>query len=94
VNGFPSAPRSAVSHGLPVQAQGAQGQGQEQGDERVRIAVEQARTFRVKQTLEVWISAPGFNTKVAQLRLKSGKIPTTVPLCVPPVATRPQSSCT
>jgi hypothetical protein len=52
------------------------------------------RTFRAKQTLEVWVSAPGFNTKVAQLRLKAGKIPTTVPLCVPPGATRPQSSCT
>jgi DNA-binding beta-propeller fold protein YncE len=52
------------------------------------------RKFRAKQTLQVWISAAGFNTKVAQLKLKAGKIPTTVPLCVPPGASRPQSSCT
>jgi DNA-binding beta-propeller fold protein YncE len=52
------------------------------------------RTFRAKQTLQIWISAPGFNTKVAQLQLKAGKIPTTVPLCVPPGATRPQRTCT
>ena len=52
------------------------------------------RAFRAKQTVEVWISAPGFNTKVARLSLKAGKIPTTVPLCVPPGAGRPQPSCT
>jgi hypothetical protein len=42
----------------------------------------------------VWISAAGFNTKVAQLKLKAGKLPKIVPLCVPPGATRPQTSCT
>jgi 6-phosphogluconolactonase (cycloisomerase 2 family) len=52
------------------------------------------REFRAKQTLEVWVSAPGFNTKVAQLKLKAGRIPATIPLCVPPGATRPQRSCT
>src|SRR5262249_49194918 len=52
------------------------------------------RRFRAKQTVQVWISAPGFHTKVAQLTLKAGKIPATVPLCVPPGATRPQTSCT
>jgi len=52
------------------------------------------RAFRAKQTLQIWISAPGFNSKVAQLQLKAGRIPTTVPLCVPPGATRPQRSCT
>jgi 6-phosphogluconolactonase (cycloisomerase 2 family) len=51
------------------------------------------RKFRAKQTLQVWISAAGFNTKVAQLQLKAGKIPKIVPLCVPPGATRPQTSC-
>jgi DNA-binding beta-propeller fold protein YncE len=52
------------------------------------------RKFRAKQTLQVWIGAAGFNTKVAQLQLKAGRIPKIVPLCVPPGATRPQTSCT
>src|SRR6185312_3537931 len=39
------------------------------------------RTFRAKQTLQIWISAPGFNSKVAQLQLKAGKVPATLPLC-------------
>jgi len=52
------------------------------------------RRFRAKQTLQVWISAPGLNTKVAQLQLKAGKLPKIVPLCVPPGAVRPQTSCT
>jgi hypothetical protein len=51
------------------------------------------RTFRTKQTLEVWVGAPGFNTKVLRLALKAGKVPVTVPLCVPPGATKPQPSC-
>jgi hypothetical protein len=49
--------------------------------------------YRAKQTLQVRVSAPGFNTKVAQLKLVKGKIPTTVPLCLPPSATRPQRTC-
>jgi hypothetical protein len=49
--------------------------------------------FRAKQTLEVRISKPGFNTKVAQLKLLDGRIPTTTPLCLPPGATRPQRTC-
>ena len=49
--------------------------------------------FRAKQTIEVRVSASGFNTKVAQLRLRAGHIPTTVPLCLPPGALRPQRTC-
>jgi hypothetical protein len=52
------------------------------------------RKFRAKQTVEVWISASGFNTKVARLALKSGKIPTTQPLCVLPGQTKVQRTCT
>jgi hypothetical protein len=50
--------------------------------------------FRAKQTLEVRISKAGFNTKIARLRLRAGRIPTTVPLCLAPHASRPQPSCT
>ena len=42
------------------------------------------RKFRAGQTVEVWVSAPSFNTKVARLVLKKGKIPTTQPFCVLP----------
>jgi hypothetical protein len=51
------------------------------------------RRFRAGQTLEVWVSAPGFNTKVARLVLKKGKIPSTQSLCVPPGAVKPQKRC-
>ena len=33
------------------------------------------RRFRAGQTLEVWASAPGFNTKVSRYALKYGKDP-------------------
>jgi hypothetical protein len=51
------------------------------------------RRFRAGQTIEVWVSAPGFNTKVARLVLKKGKIPTTVPFCVKAGETRVQKTC-
>jgi 6-phosphogluconolactonase (cycloisomerase 2 family) len=51
------------------------------------------RKFRAKQTIEVWVSAPNFNTKVARLPLKAGKIPSTTPLCVIPGGAKPQKSC-
>jgi hypothetical protein len=51
------------------------------------------RRFRAGQTLEVWVSAPGFNTKVARLALKKGKIPATRALCVAPGAAKPQKRC-
>jgi hypothetical protein len=51
------------------------------------------RTFRAGQTLEVWISAPGFNTKVARLALRKGKIPNTVALCAGEGQTVAQATC-
>ena len=48
---------------------------------------------RAKQTIEVWISAPGFNTKVARLVLRKGKIPTTEVLCAAPGQTAAQKTC-
>jgi len=51
------------------------------------------RKFRAGQTLEVWVSAPSFNTKVARLVLKKGKIPTTQPFCVLPGQTKVQKTC-
>jgi hypothetical protein len=51
------------------------------------------RKFRAKQTIEVWVSAPNYNTKVARLVLKAGKIPTTTPLCVVPGGARPLKTC-
>jgi hypothetical protein len=50
--------------------------------------------YRAGQTIEIRVSAAGFNTKVAQLKLRAGRIPTTVPLCLPPGASRPQKTCT
>jgi hypothetical protein len=50
--------------------------------------------YRAKQTLEVRISAPGFNTKVARLALKAGKVPPVVALCLAPGASKPQKTCT
>ena len=49
--------------------------------------------FLAGQTIEVRVSANGFNTKVAQLKLKAGQIPTTTPLCLPPGATQPRRTC-
>jgi hypothetical protein len=51
------------------------------------------RRFRAGQTLEVWVSAPGLNTKVARLTLKPGRIPATRALCAPAGAVKPQKRC-
>jgi hypothetical protein len=51
------------------------------------------RKFRAGQTLEVWISALFFNTKVARIQLKKGKNPVIESLCVLPGQTRPQKTC-
>ena len=39
------------------------------------------------------MSAPNFNTKVARLVLRKGKIPTTQPFCVLPGQTKAQKTC-
>jgi hypothetical protein len=49
--------------------------------------------FLANQTVEVRISATGFNAKVAQLKLRAGHIPTTTPLCLPPGSSRPRRDC-
>jgi hypothetical protein len=59
----------------------------------IRSLSAKQRKFRAGQTLEVWVSAPGFNTKVARLVLKKGKIPTTQPFCVLAGQTKPQKRC-
>jgi hypothetical protein len=51
------------------------------------------RAFRAKQTVEIWVSARGYNTKVARLVLKRGRIPSTQSLCVLPGTSRPRKSC-
>ena len=50
--------------------------------------------YRAGQTIEVRISATGFNTKVAQLKLRAGRIPSVVALCLPPGGAKPQQRCT
>lgn len=52
------------------------------------------RKFRVGQTIEIWVSAPEFNTKVARITLKKGKQPAIVPYCVLPGSTKVQKTCT
>jgi hypothetical protein len=51
------------------------------------------RKFRAGQTVEVWVSAPNFNTKVARIKLKKGKTPVIEPLCVVPGQTKPVKKC-
>ena len=51
------------------------------------------RKFRVGQTLEVWVSAPNFNTKVARITFKKGKQPAVDPFCVVPGQTKPVKTC-
>jgi len=51
------------------------------------------RKFRVGQTLEIWVSAPGFNTKVARITFKKGKQPVLVPYCVLPGSSKVQKTC-
>ena len=51
------------------------------------------RRFRAGQTVEVWVSAPNFNTKVARFVLKRNRIPTTQPFCVLAGQTRVQKTC-
>ena len=53
------------------------GEGQEAGVERDLVAVDEAAQFRAGQTIEIWVSAPNFNTKVARITLKKGKQPAT-----------------
>ena len=52
------------------------------------------RSFKAGQTIEVWVSAPNYNTKVARFKLRKGKIPTTEPFCALPGQIRPQKTCT
>jgi hypothetical protein len=51
------------------------------------------RRFRAGQTVEVWVTAPGFNTKVARFVLRKGKVPPTQPFCVIPGEKKPQKIC-
>ena len=51
------------------------------------------RSFKAGQTIEVWVSAPNFNTKVARFRLRKGKIPTTEPFCAVPGQITPSKTC-
>jgi DNA-binding beta-propeller fold protein YncE len=52
------------------------------------------RRFRVGQRVEVWVSAPNFNTKVARFNFKRGKQPTLTPYCVLPGSSKVQKTCT
>jgi hypothetical protein len=52
------------------------------------------RVFRAGQTVEVWVSAPGFNVKVNRYRLRKGKIPPTQPFCAIPGERTPRRTCT
>jgi hypothetical protein len=51
------------------------------------------RRFRAGQTIEVWVSAPGFNTTIARLALKANRVPTTQPFLRPPGPAKAQKSC-
>jgi len=59
----------------------------------VRRSLGKKVKYRAGQTIEVRISAAGFNTKVAQLKLRAGRTPNVVPLCLAPGASKPQKTC-
>ena len=48
----------------------------------------QQRVFRAGQTLEVWVSAPNFNSRISRLVLKKNKIPVSQPFCALPGPSR------
>jgi hypothetical protein len=52
------------------------------------------RKFRAGQTIEVWVSAPGFNSKISRLVLKARKIPVSQPFCALPGTSKVQKRCT
>jgi DNA-binding beta-propeller fold protein YncE len=52
-----------------------------------------AKRFRAGQTLEIRITARGFNGKVLRYALRPGRIPTARELCLPNGASRPQRRC-
>ncbi len=51
------------------------------------------RRFRAGQTVEVSVSAPGFNTKVARMPLKLDEVPRIQSLCAVPGSKTPRRSC-
>ncbi|MBE2320497.1 hypothetical protein DVA67_031330 [Solirubrobacter sp. CPCC 204708] len=51
------------------------------------------RKFRAGQTLEVWVSAPDFNSRISRLVLKARKIPVSQPFCALPGSTKAQKTC-
>jgi hypothetical protein len=51
------------------------------------------RQFRAGQTVEVFVSAPGFNTKVARMPLKFDRVPRIQSLCAVPGSKTPRKSC-
>ncbi len=59
----------------------------------VRKSLGKKLKYRAGQTIEVRISAAGFNTKVAQIKLRAGKTPSVLPLCLAPGASKPQKTC-
>ena len=58
-----------------------------------RVESREPGAGRAGQTLEVWISAPSFNTKVARLVMRKGKIPNTLALCAGEGQTVAQATC-
>ena len=52
------------------------------------------RKFRAGQTVEVWVSAPNFNTKVSRLRAQEGQDPDHAAVLRVPGQSRPQKTCT
>ena len=51
------------------------------------------RVFRAGQTLEVWVSAPDFNSRISRLVLKKSKIPISQPFCALPGTSKVQKRC-
>ena len=52
-------------------------------------AMRKKKTYRAGQTVDVRIAAPGMNTKVLRFKLRTGKVPKTVPAAASPVPVPP-----
>jgi hypothetical protein len=78
--------------GCPVRSKNLSGQVR-RGLLNARPSLGKKLRYRAGQTIEVRIAASGFNTKVAQIKLRAGRTPSVMPLRLAPRASRPQKAC-
>jgi DNA-binding beta-propeller fold protein YncE len=88
-----SAELHCSGHGCPVRIATVRGTARKGVASVIGSLKPAQRRFAAKQTLEVWVSAKGFTTRVARFSLKRGKTPKAEPLCLLVGHLRPTKSC-